>query len=104
MEILFGLYDEFPRISRIRLQAMRDEYRDGTLTGKKAVNHLLMFGIEYMYNCIIIVFGVLGLILAYQLFWQFIAFIGLESYIWDRRRRRFRGGFWVVAQILISAK
>ena len=29
LEVLFGLYDEFPRISRIRLQAMRDEYRDG---------------------------------------------------------------------------
>ena len=62
---LFGLYDEFPRISRVRLEAMRDEYKNGTLSGKSALNHLLMFGIEYMYNCILIVFIVLGLILAY---------------------------------------
>ena len=60
-----------------------------------------MFAIEYMYNCILVVFAVLGMILAYQLLWWVIAFIGLENYIWDRRRRRFRGGFWILAQILI---
>ena len=65
MDGLFSIYDDMPKISRVRLDMLKEEYRSGNLTPKMAVNHLLMFGIEYMYNCILIVFFIIAMVLGY---------------------------------------
>ena len=91
MDNVFNIFESNPLNSHQRTRAYEADLFDGELTIRKFVNYVMMFILEYLYNCVICVLYLFMLLLVYQIMVYIVQILGIGHWFYDRRRRRYIG-------------